>query len=831
MATKKLKKTPPKKIQPGTKASKEKEDNKELHQKKQEQRNNFKTRALLPGPWQVNAGIFIVIVLAAVFLYLGDLDLGFFNLDDPGYVTNDPWIKRINAENIGHILTTPYFANYSPFHLLSYSPDYAIAGNNPYAFHLSSNIWAGVVVGFVFLSGLALTGNRIIAVAAAILFIVHPAHVEAIAWISSRKDLVAAAFALPSLLTYLKYRKDGKIHWYVISVIFFLFALLGKLSVATFSAVFFAHDFFVEKRPVVKSLIDKIPYVAIALIIALAVASAQPISGNRPDPYVYFIALCQSLWLLTGFGSYVIYRVPPLPTEIGLEILATVLLIGIFTVPFLLRRRWPLVAVLIYWILFGWIPAQMLSFVHPVTDRYLFFPSVAATILIAWAVMTALNKLMTRGVIIGTALLLVLALLWLRATLNYISEWRDPRSVWFAATSKSSDEEVSYSIGAHYLDVASQLGSTPRGARLSLAENKRLASLIWENDPRLPALFSEWSSGAHGGPMELEYQKHLWSLAWNAFEHAVQTKTGRALPLLYFRRGVLLLDEGKLAESRKELLDAIDETSRFTFSEVGEEILVSSHNALGVIAFKEGDFREALRWYKIAEEEQARFGGHWVPDIAERRKKMEATVSLLSGEATDLEKINDPDAAYTLGMHYLDISDRLGPTPKGAPLSKAEADRIANDVWKGNANLPALLSEWEKGEHGPTEKLFQDDLKTLAWKTFEAAVHAKGKRSMPNLYFRRGMLLADKNDLHGAQKEFLTAIDEASRDSDLNIKQESTVLSHDALGIVAWKSGDFRSALQWFELVEKEQTQYGRKWVADIASKKQQMQTMINKKK
>jgi tetratricopeptide (TPR) repeat protein len=461
----------------------------------------------------------------------------------------------------------------------------------------------------------------------------------------------------------------------------------------------------------------------------------------------------------------------------------------------------------------------------------LFFPSVAATILVAWLIWTAVSKLPKRGLIVGGALLLIIGLLWLRTTLNYLAEWRDPRSVWFAAQNKSSDEEVAYSIGGHYLDVASQLGATPRGPRLPVPEATRLANVVWENDPRLPALLKEWSAGMKAGPMELEFQKQLWSLAWAAFEHSLRTKTGRALPLLYFRRGVLLMDEGKLDSAKKELLDAIDETSRFTFSEVGNEILVSSHNALGVIAFRQGDFKEALRWYKLAEEEQDRFGGNWVPDIADRRKKLEATVSLLSGEQGDIEKISDPDAAYTLGMRYLDASNRLGTVPQGTPLSKAEAERIANDIWKGNSNLQTLLSEWQQGQHGgPAEKLFQQDLKSLAWKSFEAAARSKGTRTMPNLYFRRGMLLADRNDLKGAQKEFMTAIDEASREQDMSIKEETTVLSHDALGIVAWKSGDYRTALQWFETVEKEQGQYGRTWVADIPSKKQQMQNMLKQK-
>src|SRR6266851_1570059 len=105
--------------------------------------------------------------------------------------------------------------------------DYALGGLNAYAFHLSSNLWAGLVAGFVFLIALALTGRRIVAVAAALLFVVHPAHVEAVAWVSSRKDLVSAAFALPSLLAYMRYRRGGvaALRWYVVSVLLFLCAL------------------------------------------------------------------------------------------------------------------------------------------------------------------------------------------------------------------------------------------------------------------------------------------------------------------------------------------------------------------------------------------------------------------------------------------------------------------------------------------------------------------------------------------------------------------------------------------------------------------------------
>ncbi|PYV61139.1 MAG: hypothetical protein DMG97_44055, partial [Acidobacteria bacterium] len=149
---------------------------------------------LLPGPWQLNTLIFCLSILATAVPYAGDLHLGFFRIDDPQYVVGNAWIQGVTWEHVRQILSSPYYLNYSPLHLFSYMLDHAIAGLNAYAFHLSNNLWAGVVAGFVYLVTLALTQHRPTAIAAALLFLVHPVHVEAVAWISSRKDLVAAAF-------------------------------------------------------------------------------------------------------------------------------------------------------------------------------------------------------------------------------------------------------------------------------------------------------------------------------------------------------------------------------------------------------------------------------------------------------------------------------------------------------------------------------------------------------------------------------------------------------------------------------------------------------------
>src|SRR6266576_4821911 len=286
--------------------------------------------SVVPGSWQLNSGIVLLCIVATAVLYAGYLSLGFFRIDDQQYVVSNSWIQGLTWKHLAHILSSPYYLNYSPLHLLSYALDYAVGGLNAYAFHLSNNLWAGVVGGFVYLVALAITQERRTAMVAALLFVVHPAHVEAIAWISSRKDLLAAAFVLPCVLAYLKYRQRGAIAWYVVSLLLFLFALLGKLSVAAFPAVLVVLDLVLEKRPVSRSIIDKIPFLVLAAVVAVAVQHAQPSTGLQSDLAMHARAFVQSLWLLTGLGNYVIYRVPPEPGGSFSQLIGLGILLGLF---------------------------------------------------------------------------------------------------------------------------------------------------------------------------------------------------------------------------------------------------------------------------------------------------------------------------------------------------------------------------------------------------------------------------------------------------------------------------------------------------------------------
>ena len=101
------------------------------------------------------------------------------------------------------------------------------------------------------------------------------------------------------------------------------------------------------------------------------------------------------------------------------------------------------------------------------------------------------------------------------------------------------------------------------------------------------------------------------------------------MPDLYLRRGLLLQDQDDLQGARREFLAAVDEASRSSFTERSQEILVNSYNNLGIVAWRQTNYSEALRWLRLAEEEQTRSGSNWLPDLTANRKRLEAIIASL----------------------------------------------------------------------------------------------------------------------------------------------------------------------------------------------------------
>lgn len=197
------------------------------------------------------------------------------NWDDPAYVTENSLIQNLNTDSILKIFkTTEVQGIYHPITLISLAIDYSYWGLDPFGFHLSNLIFHLLNTLLVFFIFLRMNSSLLVAGLVALLFGIHPMHVESVAWISARKDVLYAFFFFLSIFSYLRYRsalKSRRFIWYAISLILFLFALLSKSIAFTLPIVFILIDFYFDRRKILRHLGDKIPFILLS-IIALTVA-------------------------------------------------------------------------------------------------------------------------------------------------------------------------------------------------------------------------------------------------------------------------------------------------------------------------------------------------------------------------------------------------------------------------------------------------------------------------------------------------------------------------------------------------------------------------------
>src|SRR5262249_54020478 len=158
------------------------------------------------------------------------------NWDDTYYVGENPWIQGLSLDHLRAIFTQPLLGGILPVQLLSYAFDHALWGLDPFGFHLHSVLLNAANGALAFWVIGRIAQRREVALAAALLFTLHPSHVEATAWISARKDLWSTFFVLLATAAYLRARRDALIdrRAYAVSVALFALGMLAKTTIAAF---------------------------------------------------------------------------------------------------------------------------------------------------------------------------------------------------------------------------------------------------------------------------------------------------------------------------------------------------------------------------------------------------------------------------------------------------------------------------------------------------------------------------------------------------------------------------------------------------------------------
>jgi len=405
--------------------------------------------------WIWLGGVLALTALA----YSSSLGNGLTNWDDDGYVIGNPLLGRPTWDAIQLAFTSYWKGNYHPLTMLSLTLDDAISGGSVRMHHAVSLLLHLANTALVALFVERLLGRSALAAVSAALFGLHPMHVESVAWISARKDLLSTFFLLWTLLAYMRFARaddrraglDDSPHAsrhfslpYVVALLLFLLALFSKGTAVALAPSLVVIDALLGRGAFsLRSLVEKLPFFALALVFGLIALDAQTGVGQLQGVSTWTgserlllsaSAYLRYLWLLalphplSAFYPYPDAGAGGLSALYGAAVLGVAGVAGLWWYSL---RRWPVLA---FGLAFYTVNVFFVLQLVPVggaivADRYTYVPSIGLFIAWAWA----------GGQLVGhwprTRVPVLIALVAWLTTLGTLSAgrveiWRDSLSLW-----------------------------------------------------------------------------------------------------------------------------------------------------------------------------------------------------------------------------------------------------------------------------------------------------------------------------------------------------------------------------------------------------------------
>lgn len=545
-------------------------------------------------------GVLLIITLIAFFPSLKN---GFVTWDDEDYLHNNlQFIGDLSREGIARIfnINSVIMGIYHPLTILSYAIIYHYHELDPYPFHLYNVILHLLNTVLVFWFILKITNkNLTLSFATAILFGVHPLHVESVTWVSETKDVLYAFFFLLSLIAYTYYSADRKkLKFYFLAIILFILSCLSKGMAVTLSVVLVAIDYLLERKFVWKLLIEKIPFFIISLIFGILAIHAQSISSAiyQVPEYSFFNQLMMPVYsfmfyiykMIWPAGLAIIHPYPPPDAIPAIYYISFVVFIALVVFTMRSFKKYPEVIFGIGFYFFCILPVlQLIPIGQAVaSERYFYVSSIGLLFLVGVGFNSILNKKIF-NINIGKsswALLAMVVIIMTYLTNQRTRVWENGLTLW--SSQKDAYPEFHrgyYGIGLHYYN----LGDYPK----AISYYKQC---INRNPANVKALNNLGNSYQHQNNPDSAYYYYQRLLEVDTNYANVYVNLGN----IYLRRQ----DFDKSIQSYKKAI-AID--NNFGMAYYG----------LGIVLETRGDKEEAMQNYLIS----ARLGFKMARDLLQKR--------------------------------------------------------------------------------------------------------------------------------------------------------------------------------------------------------------------
>lgn len=395
------------------------------------------------------------LIAANLVVYSQVWSFGLVSYDDIHYLKMSPHVSNgLTLRGVKWALTTFYFANWHPLTWLSYMLDIELYGRNAGGFHVTNAVLHSVASILLFRALRRLTNAEVPSAFVAALFAVHPLHVESVAWVSERKDVLSAVFLMLALSAYGAYARRPGLRRYLIMALLFILGLMSKPMLVTFPFLLLLLDFWPLRRPPSwRLLAEKAPLFLLSAASSYLTLRAQALNVAKLDVLPFILRAANAA------ASYVVYAAKTLwPANLAVFYpypraqsgwWMVVCLLGLTAVSLaVLReaRRRPYLPVGWFWFLGTLVPVIGLVQTgdQAMADRYAYIPIIGLFIMAAWgAEELAEARPDLSGLVRAAAACAILACVI--AARAQVGCWRGDRELWSRALAVTTGNFVAES--------------------------------------------------------------------------------------------------------------------------------------------------------------------------------------------------------------------------------------------------------------------------------------------------------------------------------------------------------------------------------------------------
>ena len=422
--------------------------------------------------WLV-AGVCIFLAAITFAVFGQTLRYEFVNFDDGLYVYENPVVQKgLTREGIVLAFTHVYASNWHPLTMMSHMLDCRLYGLNAGGHHLTNVLLHTASVILLFLVLRRMTGFLWRSAFVAAMFAIHPLRVESVAWVAERKDVLSGLFFMLTLWAYVRYvRHPFSLDRYMSVVFLFTLGLLSKPMMVTLPFVLLLLDYWPLNRfapptpaPAVtgngdslknhsvpwRLIIEKIPLLALTGATCVATMVFQkdfivplPLTLRIGNAVVFYVVYLRQM--LCPSGLAVLYPFTIGDVGISEVALSLVLLAGISTGVFVLRRRRPYLLTGWLWYLGMLVPVIGVVHVGLVAraDRFTYLPQIGLYLLLTWAAADLCAGWRHRRLVLGglATVILVGLIFCARAQTSY---WRNSESLWTHTLAHTSGNYIAH---------------------------------------------------------------------------------------------------------------------------------------------------------------------------------------------------------------------------------------------------------------------------------------------------------------------------------------------------------------------------------------------------